>query len=271
MSATARATLEAQADQVRRDLAELGDQVESGEIDDDTARHLRRTYRTELAELEEAIGRQATAPDRAGEGRSSRRMLVGAALLVGSLALTVGVVGSFAQQRDDGPLEGVAAAAGVDLDEVSNETMEAVIASSRDDPDPAVAAQIPRMELALAERYFEEQAYERAFDHYGAIIENPAAGPDVIAPALGRVGWIVWLLNGETDLALSTVDRSLELDPDDPETLYVKGRITWCGSGDADAAAALFERVLAIPDLPDDVVTQVSQDLEQAASGASCQ
>lgn len=272
---TGRPALEAQAEQVRRDLDELAEQVAAGEIDEDTATGLASTYRRELAELETAIaGRDGDTgegePEEGEPGaRSPRRLLMGAALLVGALAVTVGVVGSFAQQRDDGPLEGVAAGQ-MDLDSVSNETMEAVIASYRDDPDPVVAEQLPRMELALAERYFAEQAYDRAFEHYGQIIENPRSSPDVAARSLARVGWIVWVLNGETQLALSTIDRSLELVPSDPETLYAKGQIVWCGAGEPASAADLFEQVLATDRLPDEVVAQVEDDLELARAGEPC-
>lgn len=275
MNGATHGALDEQMQQVRRDLDELAAQVEAGEIDAATADRLADTYRAELDDLEaqEEAASRTGGPD--GEGlpatitRSGRRMLVGAGILVGALALTVGVVGSFAQQREEGPLEGVAAVGG-DLSQVSNETMEAVIASFRDEADPAIAAQIPRMELALAERYFEARTYDKAFDHYGAVIENPDSPPDVVSTSLTRVGWLVWLLNGEVDLAISTVDRALEVNPDNTEAVYVKGQLLWCGRGDAVDATALFEQVLATPGLPDDVVEQVGVDLERAAAGEAC-
>jgi hypothetical protein len=84
------------------------------------------------------------------------------------------------------------------------------------------------------------------------------------------VGWIVWVLNGETDLALETLDRSLDIEPADPEALYVKGQILWCGAGDPVTAATLFEQVLDTSGLPDEVVAQVEVDLELTSAGESC-
>jgi tetratricopeptide (TPR) repeat protein len=259
-----------QAEQAQRDLDELAQQVADGEIDDETATRLREAYRAELEAAERALAQMSYGePATEAPGGSKRRTLVGAGVLIAAVAITIGVVGSFAQNPSGGPLEGVAAASGgTDLSKVSNEQMEAVIASYKD--DPAVAGQLPLMEFALAERYFTGQDYTKAFGHYNAIIQNPNTPPPTLQAALTRVGWMVWTLNGETDLALSTLDKALEIDASNPETLYVKGQILWCGAGKPDEAVPLFEQVAAIADLPSEVLDQVRTDLQVAKAGGAC-
>lgn len=266
-----RRRLEEAAEQARRDIDELAIQVESGEIDDETARRLRSGYLRELeAAGDDLAGLADAEPSPAPVGRSRRRMLVGAGILAAGVAITMGIVGSFAQERRTDPLEGVAAGpdGAVDLENVSNETMEAVIESYRD--DPAVADQLPLMEFRLAERYFQDQDYLASFPHYRNVIENPNTPSDRVQVSLTRVGWLVWILNGETELALTTLDQALSIDPAASETLYVKGQILWCGAGRPDEAVDLFEQVLANPELDPSVVDQVRTDVELASAGEAC-
>lgn len=270
MDLAERRRLTEQSEQARRDLAELNGQEEAGEIDGETARRLRATYLREFDAAETALAEPAEQPSE-GEAtaRSPARVAIGAAVLVGAMALTIGIVGSFTQERASGPLEGVATGDPVDLADVSNEAMEAVIAANRD--DPAFATQIPQMEFALAERYFEEQDYQNAFDHYRSVVENPSTPTDTFTPALVRVAWIVWVTTPEeTELALSTVNRAIELSPGFTEALYVKAQILWCGSSRPDEAVELFDRILASPDLPPEVTDQVTADLELARAGEAC-
>ena len=254
------------ADQARRDLAELDDQLAAGEIDEDTGRRLRSTY---LRDLEDAE-RRLDALSRAGEQpvtRSRTRMLVGAGILALGLAVAVGLVGSFVQDRDDGVLQGVAAAGDVDLDEISNETMEAVIAQAA--ADPATADQVQPMRFALAERYFEAREFNDAFFHYQQIIENDPP-PSLASAALTRVAWIVWIGNGLTDLALQTVDQAIDADPTNTEATYVKAQILWCGLDEPEAAVPLLEGVLDSDDLDAATRAQVETDLSLAAAGEGC-
>lgn len=195
-------------------------------------------------------------------------MLIGGAILAAGVVIALGVVGGFAQERDGSPLEGIASGAGADLDSVSNETMEAVIESYRD--DPSVADQIPLMEFRLAERYFEDQEYLESFPHYRNVIENPRTPVDRVQASLTRVGWMVWVLNGETDLALTTLDQALSIDPANSETLYVKGQVLWCGAGRPAEAAVLFEQVLADDRLEPVVADQVRTDLQMSTNGEDC-
>jgi tetratricopeptide (TPR) repeat protein len=196
-------------------------------------------------------------------GPTSARWLIGAGTLILAGAVAIGTVGQFRQDRpQDQSLAGVAGGE-FDPEAVSNETMEAVIAANADNP------QINGMRLALANRYFEEGDYQNAFGHYQAVLDGEPAAAEA-ATAYTRLGWMVYDGNGETDLGLQLIDRGLELMPGDAFGLYLKGRLTWCGKADPDAAAALFDQVLMIPDLDPEVLTQVSSDLERAESGETC-
>lgn len=215
--------------------------------------------------------RERTAPtppiDRRTEGnvaRPRRRLLVGGVALTLAAAVTLAVVGQFRQARQDDGLLSAVANGSVDPDTISNETMEAVIATNVDHPE------ISGMRLALANRYFEEGAYQRAFPHYQAVLEDSPTASQA-ATAYTRLGWMVFDGNGEVDLALSLIDQALEAVPDDAFAIYLKGRVVWCGQEDPAAAAALFSQVLTASGLDEEVRSRVAADLTAAESGASCQ
>ena len=197
------------------------------------------------------------------EPRSKKRLVVGGVLLVAMFAVIVGVAGNFLQERE-GPAEGVADLGDQDLSEVSNETMEAVIAANLDNP------QINGMRIALAERYYEDGDYRAAFPHYLAVAQSERATSTEAAAALTRLGWMAFEGNGEVDTALNLLDQALAIEPDAPVALYLKGRVQWCGAGDTEAAIALFDEVLANPSLPVDSRSEVEADLEQATAGEAC-
>jgi cytochrome c-type biogenesis protein CcmH/NrfF len=204
-----------------------------------------------------------TAPTGPRPTRSRTRLVVGGVILVAVFAGIVVVAGNSLQ-------EGVASAAGVadidrqDLSDVSNETMEAVIAANLDDP------QIAGMRLALAERYFEVGDYRSAFPHYLAVAEDGSATSGQAVTALVRLGWMAYEGNGEVDTALNLVDEALAIEPESQVARYVRARIQWCGAGAADDAAAVFQSLLEDPALPDDTRAQIEADLETARSGGSC-
>jgi cytochrome c-type biogenesis protein CcmH/NrfF len=193
-----------------------------------------------------------------------RRALVGGIALILAVAVTLAVVGQFRQAREgDGLLSGVANGS-VDPDTISNETMEAVIATNIDHPE------ISGMRLALANRYFEDGVYQKAFPHYQAVLEDSPTASQA-ATAYTRLGWMVFDGNGEVDLAMSLIDQALEAVPDDAFAIYLKGRVVWCGKQDPDGAALLFSQVLTASALDDEVRSRVEADLAAAESGAACQ
>ena len=258
------------ATQARRDLEELHAQLDNGEIDQDTASHLREKYEAEVDKAEQKTSELARADgrERPPISRSRARMFAGAAILAVSAVVVFITFTGFAEQGQDETLQGVAAADDTfDPDAYSNETLEAVISASAD--DPAVADQLPYMRFALAERYFEEQNFQAAFVHYDTIL-NSDPPSDLYSSSLTRLAWIVWVGNGETDLALGLLDRALEADPTAADTVYVKGQVLWCGAGEAAQAAQLFESLLESPELDDETRQLVEADFNAAASGEAC-
>jgi cytochrome c-type biogenesis protein CcmH len=199
----------------------------------------------------------------AGPARSKQRIAIGGLVLLLAGAGAVVTVGQFRQARADaGLLSGIAGTEG-DPAAVSNETLEAVIGANLDNPE------IAGMRLALANRYFEERNYQKAFPHYQAVLDGSPT-PVQAATAYTRLGWMVYDGNGEVDLGISLIDSALEIAPQDPLALYLKGRVLWCGQDDHDAAASLFNEVLALSSLDDEVRGQVAADLAAVSAGESC-
>jgi tetratricopeptide (TPR) repeat protein len=239
--------------QARADLAALERQVEDGELEEADAAPLRAAYLQEISDAEQAAGVSVDAEP--ADGRRNRRLLVG--VLVAVVAI-VGVTVAASQAlvpRTPTPGD-------VDLSEVSNEAMEAVIADNPDDP------QINGMRLALADRYFEAESYQQAFEHYRVVLENDPATQEA-ARALGRMGWMSYR-SGQPELALESIERAIVLDPSYGEGRFFLGLVQLCGLGEHEAAAATLEEVLALPDVPAEVRPEVEQALELARSGGTC-
>jgi cytochrome c-type biogenesis protein CcmH len=202
-------------------------------------------------------------PEPARATRSRSRLLIGALVLVAAFAGIVVVAGNSLQDR-------VSSAAGVadlgeeDLSQVSNETMEAVIAANADNP------QVNGMRLALAERYFEEGDYRSAFPHYLVVAEDPNAAESQAITALVRLGWMAFDGNGEVETATRLIDEALAIDPESEIALYMWARVRWCGAGEANEAASAFSRLLDEPDLAPETRTQIETDLTLAQTGEGC-
>ncbi len=200
------------------------------------------------------------------EHRSNRR-LVGGLIVIGGLAIIIGVATLLIQDgtgATSGAAETGAEILAGNLDDVSNETMEAVIAANLDN------AEIDGMRLALAERYFELGDYRSGFPHFLAVAQSPIATDDQATIALVRLGWMAYDGNGEVDTATELLDQALEISPDSPVALYVKGQVLWCGAGDTATASALFEEILTQVELPEDTRSRVQADLNLAGTGAAC-
>lgn len=204
---------------------------------------------------------RATPDDRAPATRTRR--LVGALILAGGLVAIVLVADALLQDRA-GPAEGAADVAVEDLDEVSNETMEAVIAANLENP------QIIGMRLALAERYFQTGDYRAAFPHFLEVAQHAQSTDDEATTALVRLGWMAYDGNGEVDTALTLLDEALSVSPDSQTALYLKGQVLWCGAGENDQAVEIFEQILADGDLEADTRASVETDLALASAGEPC-
>lgn len=202
-------------------------------------------------------------PDSKAGAPSRTRRLAPLLLLAGAFAVIVVVAGSFLQERE-GANAGVANLAGQDLDEVSNETMEAVIAANADHP------QVDGMRLALAERFYETGDFSSAFPHYLAVAESPNATDPQAVTALVRLGWMAWEGNGEVETAVNLFDQALSIDANSDTARYLKAQVLWCGAGQPEEAAHLIEDVLADPQLADDSRDLLEADLEAIESGTTC-
>jgi cytochrome c-type biogenesis protein CcmH/NrfF len=195
---------------------------------------------------------------------SQARIVTGGLVLVVAFAGIVVVANNSLQDR-------VASAAGAadldeqDLSDVSNETMEAVIAANIDNP------QVAGMRLALAERYFDLGDYRSAFPHYLAVAEDPVAPSEQAITALVRLGWMAYDGNGEVETATRLIDEALTIDPGSSVALYVKARVRWCGAGEAELASAILEDLLEDPDLVPEMRAQVESDLVVALEGGNCE
>lgn len=195
--------------------------------------------------------------------RSHRRMVIGGLVLAISFGGIVMVAGLFLQDRS-GPTSGVASVDTEDLESVSNETMEAVVAANVDDP------QINGMRLALAQRYYHLGDYGSAFPHYLAVAESEIASDRQIVAALVRLGWMAWDGNGAAEPAIGMFDQALAIDAGSTTARYLKGQVLWCGTGDIVAAAALFEDILTTGNLATDTKASVEADLSAVNDGLAC-
>ncbi len=195
--------------------------------------------------------------------RSRARFVVGGLILIAAFAAIVVIAGN-SLQDGAAATEGVADIGDQDLSDVSNETMEAVIAANLDDP------QIAGMRLALAERYFEIGDYRSAFPHYLAVAEASTSSSGQAVTALVRLGWMAYAGNGEVATATRLIDEALVIEPDSQVALYIRARVRWCGAGEADEAVAVFESLLADPDLPDETRASIEADIDAARSGEEC-
>lgn len=206
-----------------------------------------------------------TEPDTAepAVARPRNRKLLGGLLIIGGFAAIVVVAGAQLQDRSDANT-GAADLTVDNLDEVSNETMEAVIAANADNP------QVDGMRLALAERYFTLGDYRSAFPHFLLVAQSPTADRNQATLSLIRLGWMAYDGNGEVETATNLLDQALEISPESAVALYLKGQVLWCGAGDNEQAIGLFEEVLAQPNLADETRTAVEQDLSRISAGEGC-
>ena len=251
---------EEQRRQAQTDIDEVQAQVEAGELDADTARNLIQRYRREIAAA--MVDDQDSGSDQTA-GETNRRRWVGAAVLLAAFAVAAVLAAQAIEPRPDGtfitggPGDG---ADGVNLDDVSNDQMEAVIAANPDQPEVA------QMRIALANRYFDEADFSAALDHYIAGMGGQLRA-DQRAQALGRVGWMTYL-SGRTDLAQQYVEEALTVDAAYAEGTLFLGLIQLYGNDDPAAALPLLQAVAARDDLPPDVRTEVEDALAVAESNA---
>lgn len=258
--------------QVDRDLAEIDEQVEVGELDEATAERLRVSYRSErsglekqLAELDEseAADDSVIRVNDAAAPRSKSRAIIGT-ILVGAAALVIAVIAVVSLQEQtpasdvtDGiatdVLEGQVAGggSGSGMSSVSAAEMEAVVAEN-----PEVIG----MRMALAELYLEEGNTSKALEHYMIILEQEPENTE----ALVRVGWLTSIAD-EPALAEPFFEKALSIDPDFPQAYWFLANVRF-DMGNKAGAIEPLEALLAFAEIPDEVRTEATAMLEEARS-----
>jgi tetratricopeptide (TPR) repeat protein len=235
--------------QAEHDLADIETQLGEGEIDAATAARLRRRYEQERTELLSQLESGDDAPVEPDGSVITPRRLAGAVILVIAAAgLTFGVVQATndAEPAAEGVASQVLAGEDVNLDEISNEQMEEVVAANPD---------IAPMRLALADRYFQDGDFSNALTHYMYVLEDMGIQDPA---ALANVGWMTYL-SGVPDVALSFVEQSLELQPDGGIAFWYLANIRYSGLGDAAGALAPLQSLLAYENLPEELRTEAEE------------
>ncbi len=260
-----RARLTERRDIISRDIQELAEQVETGEIDESTAADLRAHYLQDLAEVEarlielpkeqrpketgEATKVDATSSTEAPiqQGWSPRRVLTAGGILVA--AFTVILVVVLTSANNSSPTQTTAA------NDISA-TLQQLEAAVEANPD------VVGMRIALADEYFAADDLSSALDSYlKALDSNPT---DVEAShVLGRVGWLSYV-TGQPEVAVDYLNQSLEKDPTNLEATLFLGIDYLYGLEDAEKALPLLQQVLADPDIPTDLKTQIQTAIDDA-------
>jgi len=240
---------------IEQDLADLESQVVGGDLDEATALRLRASYETDATTVRARID-EITAIAAGSLGRDRRRVFAGVAF-VGVSLLVVGLsVGFTVRDRaPGGPITGdivqrSADEGPVNLNDVSNEEMEVVVAQNPEN--------VP-MRRALARRYFFEGTFDKAFEHYMAVLSI-----QLDAEAMANVGWITYVGSDEVETALGLVERSLTIEPDNPMAYWFLANIRLNGLDDAAGAIEPLEQFLAYPDVPQELRTEAETLLEMA-------
>ena len=237
-----------------RDIQEVRRQVADGELDARTAEQLILRYRNEI----ERLDREEDHPQHEGQAVvatvSRSRRLLGTLLLVGIFA-GVSITAFYAiRPRDGGFVTGDVGGA-VDLSEITNDQMEAVIAANPDVP------QIAAMRLSLADRYFEKGRFSSALPHYLGALEG-VLDSTRRARGMARVGWMSHL-SGGGEIAETYLVEALEIDPDYHEARFLLGLVRLHRDDPAGALAQL-EPLLAEEDLPDDTRRMIEDTVAEA-------
>lgn len=247
-----------QIELIYEELDEVDQQVADGDLDEETAAEIKKRYEAELASLESSVAATEMADaDGTSESASRPKRLNGRAITgIALVTIAMTVIGFFAVQSinnqritgADGIVGDIVRGdAQIDLENVSNEEMEQVVAANPD---------IIPMRLALARRYFEAGEFDKALDHYFEVL-NREQNPE----ALANVGWMTYL-SGRPDIAVSYVEAALERQPNYLAAEWYLGNI-YMALGRNDEASVFLVKISASDEVPDDVKAEAVKLLEQ--------
>ena len=258
-------------DLAKTDLEELAQQVDDGEIEEDTAAGLRSGYNTELGAAEAELAKLGTppaqkkaqskpaasksstkrAPSEAGQSESTgfnSRWLVGAGILIVAIVQIIVSVQNSAEPDAlvGGAMPGATGTGGEG--DPCAEMAEAV------DQHPGNA-----LRLALGDCYSDVGNAMAALEHYRAVAESSEATPVEIGRANVGLGYMN-LQIGEMQKSADYMTAALEADDTNIEAHYFLGMMLIYDLDDPTGGVPHLESVLESPDLPPSVI----QDIETA-------
>lgn len=259
-----RARLTERRDIIARDIEELAEQVELGEIDETTADNLRARYTGDLADVEAQLAelpkakqpRQSKGPESKGDsetsaqpaavqGWSPKRVLTAGGILVAAFTVILAVVLSSANNPSTTTT--------TDDMTATLQQMQAAV-----DANPDVVA----MRIALADQYFNADDWSNALDNYMTALSSDPSD-DEASHALAMVGWLAFN-TGQPDAAIDYFNQSLERKPDNLEATLFLGIDYLYGLNDPASALPLFQKVLDDPDVSADLKTQIQSYIDDA-------
>ncbi len=242
--------------QAERDIEEVRRQLAEGELDHATAERLISRYRDEISRIDDHEEERSRGVSAQTAKVSPSRRLVGALLLLGMFA-AISITAFYAIRPRDGGFVTGDPGGDVDLSEVTNDQMEAVIAANPDVP------QIAAMRLRLADRYFEEGSFSTALPHYLESLEGSLDGTRR-ARGLARVGWMSYL-SGSEETAEAYLIEALNTDPDYDEAHLFLG-LLYLNRGDMTRVITHLEPLSQIQDLPEGTRQVIDDALDRARS-----
>jgi tetratricopeptide (TPR) repeat protein len=265
-----RAQLEERKQMALRDLAELEEQVENGELDEETAAPIRASYASELGMAEAALSKLGPAPKQQGQGQKARKETIKPAserdepqgrslnrMLIGTGAVLIAfavVLVAVTQSANDDPVTDTTPAGAVGADPCAE--MAAAV-----DQHPGNA-----LRLALAECYLDSGDAMQSITQFRTVLDS-APSPEESTQASIGLGFLN-LQIGEVDNASQYMRDALDTDPDNIDAKYWLGMMLVYDLDDPEAGALLLEDVLAVPDLPESVVTEIEEAISLATGGS---
>ena len=263
-------------DLARTDLEELAQQVEDGELDEETAAGLRSGYETELAAAEAELAGIGTppakkkpkpaaastkkAPSEKGEpepktGGLNTRLLVGAGILIAALVVILISVqnSSEPQPAATGAVPGAGGGAADPCAE-----LEAALGDHSDN----------QFRLALADCYSSTGNAMSAIDYYRGVADDTTAAPADMARANVGLG-LLNLQIGELQATADYMSTALEEDATNVEAQYYLGMLLIYDLGDPEAGVQYLQSVLEGGNLPEAVVLDIEEALAFVEDGGT--
>jgi tetratricopeptide (TPR) repeat protein len=256
-----REVVEARKEQALKDLVEVERRRQAGEIDAETAEHLKKIYEAEVVAALEPESTETASARHLSLGRWDRMtgtMTLAGIIVVACVAIIAVVVGH-SDRGASGNVQSTVSTlpgGGRDLSTVTDDEMEAVIKQN-----PSITP----MRLALVERYLKEGNLEKAKEHAQLALDNKPSESDR-GKALKYLGWTTAAL-GDPHAGADFLNQSLAIDPSDLDTKWFLANVELTQLDDAQGAVALLNEILAQP-ISDAQRTSVEAKLKEAEAAA---